>query len=1312
MALACCICSVTAQSLAPDHFRRDLSDRMAAWGYTLVRTYEQAPVSRLLTYYPEFSGFHFAALAKIIPYIEADGKVYTASDATQIIVEDTPGGVVASFYLGGIKVETTFTPLLQGQGEATFAGAAVYSVKTIPAAAVRLQIGESRWQQSSFENLGATAVAPLDTGDNKVGKSGSTYYITTAAHRLITGVRANGSLSVESAGDGEFIECSFPNGSGEVLLAFADNRGRLSKLMRLDTARALADVGRHYGELMRNRIKTPDPMIDEAFSTAIYNLEYSWFEPYGWIEAIHHWVMIWHQQQSSAASWLGYPDRSRISLMSQAKGMQTNGAISHTDPLGTKRRDFGGSNQFWTWQLRQYWNFTADTDLARGMAPVLDTVLSQTYSEHDIDRNLLLGWGLQIGNQEDYIATPSDGTTSSIEGINMMRTRASLAKGLGDRQTASYWNSRADLAEQRLTDELWQSDLGRHAFFKDYLGNGRPEAPYHTYLYPTIFGLSDVVDSYTALRHIGDRLTGDNGAVYASNIFTYHAVGTWGMQAGVAQQPWAAWGYGAAGMRNHAARPLHTAAEWVSDDNHRGSWPEVSTESNPMYFSPPAGLYISAVIEALFGLKMDKPNNSIEVAPCFPDDWPFAELDLKGHQARFERNGNTLEYRLNTAEKLARRIKWPIPVGRNIRLTNNGVDVPVRITAGVGGMFVEADIAAENSSLLRLSFDPVDYEISAPGSAAESERLSVVLKGDVRILGVEDRGNVLHSVRVSDKGIEAVVGKGLLAPYERFGKLGELNFSRRTFFLSCAADEGLEFYIPVDITVLPRFEALPLSEMKAESGRIAVKSILRNNTSERVSGEGMIEFGRNIITVPIDIDPRSEKEHTLFFDASCLHNFFPGVNTFYLILPNGESVRVKAVLGEMLKEDALKNYSEANMKPLDISEHLDTPDDDWMKVRKYNTFYHWPWSFAASPLKSLETLSSVDIPQIPGLKFSISGRSFAAVSKSNGTPVAHIPAKGVQCRKLYFLVSPLVDHHDMYTDVARITVRDSDGAIVTRTVSYPGDLDASYSPAAVSGFATTYADRPLRSANLPIMTVDMADRSEGTPPAFPQPAYWSNSAAIVTPSGIFSVIEFDLGGYREMEWIEVESLDAVSALGLVAVTAFTADDFAMLEGTQWDQHAKRFSREICFDLQTPADLEGWTVEGDAFSFSASPGLFNDVTLNSYSAKGSTATGKALSPVFRIPEWTSRLAFNMHGGMTSRDAKGKESPGMRLLDAKTGRILAELYSPGMHTLHMQYMDVARFRGREVRIEIDDDSDKPSLLWIGISWIGLKQIYFIP
>ena len=87
------------------------------------------------------------------------------------------------------------------------------------------------------------------------------------------------------------------------------------------------------------------------------------------------------------------------------------------------------------------------------------------------------------------------------------------------------------------------------------------------------------------------------------------------MQAGASQQPWGAWGLAKVGLRNESYRPLQALAEWVMSDFHKGAWPEVAHEKRLGYFSPPAGVYIQAVAEAVFGLEVDKLEHVIHVAP-------------------------------------------------------------------------------------------------------------------------------------------------------------------------------------------------------------------------------------------------------------------------------------------------------------------------------------------------------------------------------------------------------------------------------------------------------------------------------------------------------------------------------------------------------------------------------------------------------------------------------------------------------------------------------------------------------------------------
>ena len=180
----------------------------------------------------------------------------------------------------------------------------------------------------------------------------------------------------------------------------------------------------YYAKLLEARIETPDRNLNEAFRAAIYNLEYNWLAPYGWNECLHHWLAMWHMQHTAGAEWIGQADRSRLCTVTAAENLLPDGRRPAVHAQRRQRTAISAApTSSGPGRSATTSSSPATCDFARKIAPVLDKVIDQTFGEHDPDGDLLLAWGLQIGNQEDYIATPHDGTTPTIEGINMMRTR-------------------------------------------------------------------------------------------------------------------------------------------------------------------------------------------------------------------------------------------------------------------------------------------------------------------------------------------------------------------------------------------------------------------------------------------------------------------------------------------------------------------------------------------------------------------------------------------------------------------------------------------------------------------------------------------------------------------------------------------------------------------------------------------------------------------------------------------------------------------------------------------------------------------------
>ena len=282
---------------------------------------------------------------------------------------------------------------------------------------------------------------------------------------------------------------------------------------------------------------------------------------------------------------------------------------------------------------------------------------------------------------------------------------------------------------------------------------------------------------------------------------------------------------------------------------------------------------------------MHKPDGYISLSPNFPDAWPAASLELKNHKATFRRDGNRLEYNLRTTDKLARRIRWSLPVCTDVKLTNHGHPVPVTIEPGIGGLFAVAELPAENESQIVLTYEPVAFEISAPGSVAEGDALRVSVNG-ATLQGVEDRSGLLGTIRMDENSVRTSLKTDLLTPYRPFGPLGELNFGRRTFFLICSTAQGNEFYAPVDLTILPRFEALPQNELQVTPDKITTDLLIRNNTAQPLTGEAVLRIGDEQFPLEINVGPRDERTETVAFEASDLSLFAPGSNRAQTVNPS------------------------------------------------------------------------------------------------------------------------------------------------------------------------------------------------------------------------------------------------------------------------------------------------------------------------------------------------------------------------------------------------------------------------------------------
>ena len=1115
-----------------------LSDkRMAGYHFSVVCTGQFQPSSAVLTYpvkKADYMKYNF--LVQLMPCLLMDGKLVYPSQFRDVKVEDFPGGVEASFSYEKTRIMTRITPLLVGRGAGTWKGAALYEVTATPAREVLVLLGKGTsmnliWEfptsfmvKDSINNIGDISRVNKETIGFKSGTD-DLNIIVRSSEAVVTG---------NLAGKSSQAYVRFPSGSGYVLTAFSDHHSDLAALGKLNFEAEKNKVTNYYKELNRTSLETPEPLMNQAFTSALYNLEYSWFEPFGWGECLHHWLALWHMQVGAAADLIGQEDRSRSCILEHARHLLKDGSVPQFMPNRATKKDFGGSNQYWVWQIRHYLNQTGDMAFAREIIPYVDTVIGQTLKEYDPDGDLLAMWGLQIGNQEDFIGNPYNGSVPSMELYNIFMTRAELSRFTGDAKGVTAWMNKASVVKTRLYKELWMNDLGRFAFYRDPSGIIMPDGQYETYLYPTIFDIVDEYDQYSGLRHLRDRLTGEDGAIFASNNFAWHVTGdvsTWGMQSGLAQQPWAAAGLSKAGLNNETWKPLKAMANWAQDINHRGSWPETGPEPTPAYFTPPAGLYIVSVAEDLFGIKGHAPEGYVRISPSFPDHWPFARLNLPGYKARYTRSGNAMDYSIESAKDLPLKVRWRLPVSKIKSCTVNNRTVPFTVVPGVNHIVLCIDIPHDNNINLHIEFEPVNIKVNVPHSIAEGEPFYLSVEG-AAIKTITDRYGLLESVSVkSSASFSSAVRRSLLDPYLGFNQLGLLNFSRRTFFIDCVTEGGIPFVAAVDLNILPRFEAQVVQETNPGSVQNKLRVKMRNNTEKDLDGSARLEIYGIGSQFQVNLPAHSDKDLDIAIPPGT--NLTSGDNPAMISLPGELPLIVRFTVK---KPDPQPHFESIKLPAGDL-----VADTLWNNLRVMPGFPHIFFTFtnygSPRPMEALKDTKELEVPEIPGLKFTLAGRKFLPVSHLAGTVSCKIDLDKKKYKKIYLLVLPFVDNHTMFAPVARVSAYSKRQIVYSRTLHYPGDVDYWVPNKNPTSFASYREPRPDRFELLPLLHGEMTDWKEGQPPAFPQPKWWSTSLPVVTESCLMNVIEINLEKPGELEYLVFEVLGVMPAFGIVAATA-------------------------------------------------------------------------------------------------------------------------------------------------------------------------------
>lgn len=1239
-------------------------ERMAALHETVVSIHEASGIAGMFTYDhdPKF-WLEYLALGKLLVGVRDDGETRWLHEAKDLQVRNIPTGegVEALGTVAGRRIRVQVLPTARGRDTQRWEGSALFIVTCQPGARLALRYGGlGRVRIHGFrpqlpqriDYLTRADFLPTSAEEQEINLQTWGAVLRTPDLPLAVAVFVERGGSARLFQDGAFVgvEYDAPVSRTALIAGFAGDEERAIALARVHPDIVEAECRQRFHHLRASAwIQTPSRELNDAFRWALINMEYAWVRPYGWIEGLRHWGTFYSQQHNMAADWIGQASRSREMLLTHAAHLLPSGQVPQLHPNGQTRLDFGGWNQFYVWGVEHYWQHTGDRDFLQRILPSLQRVVRQTFEEHDPDGNSLLGFGQQIGNQEDYISTPEDGTSPTIAGMEMQRILGRMLEAVGRKEEAQACYQKRIRMWRALRENLWMPELGRFAFYRDSLGVLHLEGQYHTLIWPVLYCPLSVTEQYTSLRHLADALTGSEGQIYCSNNFPRHVMATVGSQAGGQQQPWATLAWAKLGDGERAVRPLEWIARRVVQPPNSGSWPEVAEEL-PAYFTPPAGVFLWGVIEGLFGLKRDVPGGWLQVAPCLPRGWKYAELHLPDIHIVVKQDGTSIRILLRQQKPLTPQFRIHIPPSLRVWVTAAGV----RKEAAIRGHTLTFTSVKAKSTEVTVRWEPQPVDINTCKHMQTGEGFNTILYDPVEKVSYHGGSDVamtawiydpLHVLKgeaweSEDEGFYSGIREILSPRPDDYGEVGRRLFSRRTVFVRCFFEKGemMGFLMPADFEV-------------RDTGAPASAEMFREGSTWKLRA-------------------RSQRETTYSFTQADLAGLTPGINLLNLP-PAPYEDRQRALRFDarpLYENEDWRALAKACVRHVPLPEDWLSPDTEWRTWRVWFAYGHPPWNGLRPPLQGLEGATPLEPPCVPGVSFRNPGRKALVVSRHLGRPSVTLPLSG-KGRKVYLLMIPLLDNHDVFAPVARVSVQCADGTLFSRTLHFPGDLDWWAPRSIVGDFATFGSD-------------------------------WQAPLSWETPSSVMNVVNIDLGAERGLLSVTVETIGRYPALAVVGVSVWGSPKLAAIEGLPESmKQVLALQPRTLFEFNVPS-LEGWEVKGTAWGIADTVGdPWGRRGTSRYFANsmagGEQAVGEILSPPFRLTG--SRLTFlsNGHGARNY----------FALVDAQTGEELRRAPAPNRTGLFVKNeWDVADLKGREVRFKAVDAEDGSAYAWIGFDDIA--------
>jgi len=374
-------------------------------------------------------------------------------------------------------------------------------------------------------------------------------------------------------------------------------------------------------------IATPNKELDTVFKFNAVALDSLWNAP-----GINHGAYSWGGLAAFFRNYYGLTccgDHERVrSALSFHCGLDEKGRLrnlagsSEEKPIAAMYESYGSILDM----LWHHYLWTGDRETLKNWVFVIDGLLDYEEANRKDANGLFVDHlGFWASDSFDYENGCAVGTTF----VWLMYTvRGRIAEALNADPTSFY--RRADEIKSVMFSTLWNEEGG---YFYDSLhpdGNRIPSPIAPAIYHPIEFGLTEKEESERMMDYLLERLTSPEGLVKVNDWYPIHwsqnlyspmdtlnaAIAAYKLKCGPEAYQM---------LMGAITGALHRAVTPGSISCHCSS---TGISRNGTDFGDGVSLFLRTVVEGLFGIRMNVPNERVEVSPNFPSDWEKAEISL------------------------------------------------------------------------------------------------------------------------------------------------------------------------------------------------------------------------------------------------------------------------------------------------------------------------------------------------------------------------------------------------------------------------------------------------------------------------------------------------------------------------------------------------------------------------------------------------------------------------------------------------------------------------------------------------------------